>query len=318
MCSTREEITEAFASLATALSRVLGLTFDALTTPERLALLEHCETARRQLPSGEHTLINQIGEQSTEEELGGKLGLTLADRLRITRSEAKRRVAEAADLGQRRALTGEPLPPLLTATAKAQRHGLIGDGHVEVIRAFVHRLPSWVDLKTLEKAERDLAKQATQYRPDQLAKLAARIMDCLNPDGDYTDEDRARRRGLTLGKQDVDGMSRLSGYVTPELRATIEAVWAKLAAPGMCNPEQKAPCVNGAPSKEQARRDTRSCPQRNHDALNAGLRSLLTSGNLGQHNGLPASIIVTTTLKDLEAAAGAGSPAGVRSCPYRM
>lgn len=195
MCSTREEITEAFASLATALSRVLGLTFDALTTPERLALLEHCETARRQLPSVEHTLINQIGEQSTEEELGGKLGLTLADRLRITRSEAKRRVAEAADLGQRRALTGEPLPPLLTATAKAQRHGLIGDGHVEVIRAFVHRLPSWVDLKTLEKAERDLAKQATQYRPDQLAKLAARIMDCLNPDGDYTDEDRARRRG---------------------------------------------------------------------------------------------------------------------------
>lgn len=182
----------------------------------------------------------------------------------------------------------------------------------------MHRLPSWVDLKTLEKAERDLAKQATQYRPDQLAKLAARIMDCLNPDGDYTDEDRARRRGLTLGKQDVDGMSRLSGYVTPELRATIEAVWAKLAAPGMCNPEQKAPCVNGAPSKEQARRDTRSCPQRNHDALNAGLRSLLTSGNLGQHNGLPASIIVTTTLKDLEAAAGAGSPAGVRSCPYRM
>lgn len=59
MCSTREEITEAFASLATALSRVLGLTFDALTTPERLALLEHCETARRQLPSVEHTLINR-------------------------------------------------------------------------------------------------------------------------------------------------------------------------------------------------------------------------------------------------------------------
>jgi hypothetical protein len=33
---------------------------------------------------------------------------------------------------------------------------------------------------------------------------------------------------------------------------------------------------------------------------------LLASGDLGQHNGLPASIIVTTTLKDLETAAGAG------------
>ena len=32
----------------------------------------------------------------------------------------------------------------------------------------------------------------------------------------------------------------------------------------------------------------------------------MASGKLGQHNGLPASIIVTTTLKDLEAAAGKG------------
>jgi len=32
----------------------------------------------------------------------------------------------------------------------------------------------------------------------------------------------------------------------------------------------------------------------------------LASGKLGQHNGLPASIILTTTLKELEAAAGKG------------
>ena len=33
-------------------------------------------------------------------------------------------------------------------------------------------------------------------------------------------------------------------------------------------------------------------------------RALLASGKLGQHNGLPASIIITTTLKDLESAPG--------------
>jgi hypothetical protein len=38
--------------------------------------------------------------------------------------------------------------------------------------------------------------------------------------------------------------------------------------------------------------------------LLAGLRALFASGELGQHNGLPVSIVVTTTLKDLEAAAG--------------
>jgi len=37
---------------------------------------------------------------------------------------------------------------------------------------------------------------------------------------------------------------------------------------------------------------------------------VLASGKLGQHNGLPASIIVSTTLKDLEAAAGRGLTGG--------
>ncbi|MCV7079670.1 DUF222 domain-containing protein, partial [Mycobacterium szulgai] len=55
-------------------------------------------------------------------------------------------------------------------------------------------------------------------RPDDLAGLAKQLMDWLHPDGNYTDEDRARKRGLTLGKQEHDGMSRLSGYVDPELR----------------------------------------------------------------------------------------------------
>ena len=37
---------------------------------------------------------------------------------------------------------------------------------------------------------------------------------------------------------------------------------------------------------------------------------MLAVGKLGQHNGLPASIIVTTTLKDLESAAGKGLTGG--------
>ena len=43
-------------------------------------------------------------------ELGGKLAPALANRLRITRAEASRRIHEAADLGERSALNGEPLP----------------------------------------------------------------------------------------------------------------------------------------------------------------------------------------------------------------
>ena len=199
----------------------------------------------------------------------------LADRLRITRGEARRRVAEAADLGQRRALTGEVLAPLLTATAAAQRAGRIGADHVRVIRSFLRRLPASVDLETREHAEAHLAELATKHGPEDLAKLAGRLTACLNPDGDYTDEDRARRRGLTLGKQDIDGMSPVRGWLTPEARAALEAVLAKLAAPGMCNPEDDTAVVDGAPGEEAVQRDTRSTAQRNHDGFTAALRGVV-------------------------------------------
>ena len=286
------------------MKRALDLSFDALTTPERLALLQQCETFRRRLPAVEHPLINQLREQADAAELGGKPPGALADRLRISRAEASRRIGEAAELGERKALTGEPLEPVLAATAEAQRNGHIGAGHVTVIRSFWHRLPDFVDIETRQKAEAHLARLGLEHRPDELAKLADKLTDCLNPDGDFTDVDRARRRGLSIGKQDLDGMSPISGYLTPEARATIDAVLAKLAAPGMCNPDDVEPCVSGTPSQAAIQGDTRSAAQRNHDALVAAGRALLASGDLGQHNGLPASIIVTTTLQELEAGAG--------------
>ncbi len=293
-----------FDALDAVLGRAVELSIDVLTTPECLAMLERCETVRRLLPAVEHPFINKVAEQADQTELGGKLPFALAQRLRITRGEASRRIGEAADLGPRRSLTGEPLPPLLTATAEAQRAGRIGSGHVRVIREFLHRLPSDVDFETREQAEAQLAKQGGTFRPDQLGKLADKLTDCLNPDGNFTDEDRARRRGIAIGKQDIDGMSRITGYLTPEARAGWDAVLAKLAAPGMCNPADPTPCVGGTPSQEAIDNDTRSAGQRTHDALNALTRATLASGDLGQHNGLPASIIVTTTLQELEAGAG--------------
>jgi hypothetical protein len=308
--STREEIDEVFRAVDDDVDRLCELSFDAFTTPERLRALERLERVARRLRPPQHALINQLGAQASAEELGGNLRSALADRLRITKAEAVRRIGEAADLGKRRALTGEPLPPQLSATAAAQRAGSIGDGHVSVIRGFVAHLPTDVDLSTREAAEADLAAKAGGYRPDELARYAQRIMDWLNPDGEYSDTERARKRGITLGKQEFDGMSRINGMLTPELRAALEAMLAKLAAPGACNPEDQEPVVDASPDEDAVRRDTRSAAQRNHDGLLTALRTLFASSRLGQHNGLPVSIVVTTTLKDLEAAAGKALTAG--------
>ena len=302
--STRDEIAADYAALREVVSRIGGHSYDALTTPERFMYLESLEDEMRRLPVAGHELINQIECQATPAELGGKFAHVLADRLRITRGEANRRIKDARALGPRQTLTGEPLAPRYAATATAQRCGRIGASHIAVIHRFFDELPCWVDAPTREAAEADLARWASEQRPEGLRKAADRLTCYLNPDGRFNHEDRARRRGLTLGTQDSDGMSPVRGWLTPEARATWEAVLAKLAAPGMCNPDDDTPVVDGAPPEEAVQRDTRTAPQRNHDGLNAALRAMLASGNLGQHNGLPAAIVVTTTLNDLETAAG--------------
>jgi hypothetical protein len=150
------------------------------TTGQRHAQLDRIETLARMLPALGHELINQLAADGTGEELGGTLSDALANWLRITRDEAARRIHEAADLGARRALTGEALAPVLEATAAGQRQGMIGGDHVRVIREFFHRLPSCVDEPTKDRAERRLAALAGKFRPDELRRAAQRLELCLN------------------------------------------------------------------------------------------------------------------------------------------
>ncbi|WP_425004603.1 DUF222 domain-containing protein, partial [Mycolicibacterium sp. S3B2] len=83
----------------------------------------------------------------------------------------------------------------------------------------------------------------------------------------------------------------------------------------MCNPDDPEPCVSGTPSQAQIDNDHRSLAQRQHDALVAVLRIALMSGQLGQLNGLPVSVIIRTTLQDLESRAGIGVTGGGTRLP---
>lgn len=220
---SREEIVEVFDALAADLDRALELDFDALTPRECVAILQRCEILRRRLPAVEHPIVNQLAATDPTE-LGGKSRWVLADELHITRGEAGRRIAEAAELGTRTTLTGQPLPPALPAVAAAQRAGQLGPAHIHVIRALFTYLPDDIDAGTLAQAEQQLTNLATEHRPDELAKLAQRLADCLHPDGNHTDSDRAQRRGLILGPQDRDGMTPIKGHLDPQSRATLDAV----------------------------------------------------------------------------------------------
>ncbi|SIJ66546.1 Conserved protein of uncharacterised function possible rep13e12 repeat protein [Mycobacteroides abscessus subsp. bolletii] len=218
---------------------------------------------------------------------------------------------------RRGAITGEQLAPQLPHTAQALGRGDIGEEYARIIRQFFDRLPTVVDAATREAAEAQLAVMATQFRPEALRVGAERLMALLNPDGQFSDADRARRRGITIGPQGFDGMSAISGLLDPETRAYLDTVFAKLAAPGMCNPNDQSPLVDAQPADDAAERDTRTVAQRHHDALRAALRSNLVSTELGSHHGLPVTVIVTTTLKELQDAAGIATTGSGTRLPMR-
>ena len=99
-------------------------------------------------------------------------------------------------------------------------------------------------------------------------------------------------------------MSDIRGRLDPEARAAVDVVLAKWAAPGMCNPDDEAPRVDGDPSPESVVGDCRTTGQRNHDPFKALARAMLASGQLGSHHGLPVRLVVSTTLKELESGRG--------------
>jgi hypothetical protein len=232
-------------------------------------------------------------------------------RWRLSSPEAHRRLADAAVLGPRHTFTGEPLEPVLAATAAAQALGLISREHVEVIGKGMTKLHRLIDPAARQQIEVQWVRDAVGTGPKELADTVARRLFLLDQDGPLPDDiERARRRGVHKGPQQSDGNTRLTADLTPEAWAIWEALFAKFAAPGMCNPADELPTTSGTPTQAQIDADKRTLGQRRHDALAFIGRSALDKGELGQHNGLPTTIIVRTTLADLESRAGVGVSGG--------
>jgi hypothetical protein len=307
----------ALSAVDDAVEALRALDWDQLAVRERLGALDRLETVRRKAAACSLDLVGSV-ERCGAQELGGVSARVIADVIRISPQEARRRIRDAAQLQTRTTLTGQTLPPSLPATAKAWNAGLLDAEHLRTIQAFIKDLPEDIHPAAVEGAEAFLADRAAELRPDQLGKVADRLAITLNPDGKFSDDYRALQRGFQwCGRQRTDGMSVGKLIASPELRATIDALFAKYAAPGMCNPDDQTPTITGEPTQVGIDADRRVNAQRQHDALSALLRSLLGDPKLGSHKGLPVTIIATTTVEQLSSAAGHAVTAGGTLLPMK-
>ncbi|CAN3130651.1 DUF222 domain-containing protein [Mycobacterium sp. smrl_JER01] len=304
-------------ALCAAFDEVAAGEVDLLTRDELVDVLDDLETLGCRLPAVGHRLLARLQVEATPQQMGAKSWKeVLSVRWRISTREAHRRLTEAAVLAPRPAVTGPALPPLLPATAAAQAHGLINAEHVEVISKALAKVPGFIDTATRDQFEVDLVRTAVGIGPKELKDAAERTLFLLDQDGPEPDDtERARKRALTKHKQRTDGMVDLSATLTPQAWAVWEAIFAKYAAPGMCNADDDQPCTSGTPSQAQIDNDHRSLAQRQHDALLAIGRIALMSGQLGHLNGLPVSVIIRTTLQDLQSRAGIGVTGGGTMVP---
>ncbi|MDA2893936.1 DUF222 domain-containing protein [Mycolicibacterium sp. BiH015] len=301
---------------------LLSTACDELSHRELIQVLAELTALLRTIPSVEHRILSRLTDETEPGALGEaswKKVLTTA--LRCSEKDAKRRLERAATLGPRRAMTGEPLAPLYAATAAAQARGVLDEEHVKVIADFHAALPSWVDAGTRADADRELARVGSGLGPEALRQVAGRLLGMIDQDGpEPTETDIARRCGVTLGPQRPDGTRTIRGVIDAQTGALLEAVLAKGAAPGANTPDAEIEPDAGnepaASASERAGRDTRSQGQRNHDALKAMARRALEAG-LGTHNGLPVTVIVSTTLQELEKGAGVAVTGGGSLLPMR-
>ncbi|OBB34823.1 hypothetical protein A5768_04730 [Mycolicibacterium fortuitum] len=311
-------VVQAVAGLRAAYDAFAACDFGSLSRAELLTVLDEYETLLCRLPAVGHRLLAQLQVEATPGELGAKSwNEVLRTRWRLSTAEAGRRLGEAAELGPRRALSGEPLAPVLPVVAAAQAAGLLNGEHVKVLRDAVHRLPGFVDAATAEQFEADLVRVAVGVGPKELKDTAELRLFLLDQDGPEPDDtERARKRGLSTGTQGRDAMTPLMANLTPEAAAVWEVLFAKFAAPGMCNPDDEQPCTSGTPTQAQIDNDHRSLAQRQHDALLVvGRIALMT--DLGQLNGLPVSLIIRTTVQDLQSRAGIGISGGGTKIPIK-
>lgn len=275
------DLASAIAGAHAAVDELQAAPLDLATEDELLGLWRELERLARRLPSVEHRLVPEAETRGLPGSYGCRsTGQFLRNLLRLDPGEAHARAAAADAAGPRRATTGEPLPPAYPAVAAAQAAGIISPRHARIVTETVEHLPDPARWAKAEQVESQLVEYATVFDPRQLARLALRVRDCLDPDGVLHDTaHRERTRGLCLHRR-ADGSGHLEGECTAELAERLDVLFDAFAAP--------KPEIDGV-------KDPRTAAQRRHDALLDALAMLQRGDCLPKTTGVPATIVVTMT-----------------------
>ena len=240
------------------------------------------ETRLRQAYSEILELLSELDSRGVAPNLGyANTSALLVHTLRISRTDARHRLAQAAELHATTTPTGSVIEPALPQTAEALAQGSVGAEHVDVIRKTLKDLPQLAPEQRAH-AEHVLLEQAAEDDPRALARFGARVRDIVDPDGppppvdDPVCPERMLQRHIRR-----DGTMVFTGHLDAETAHLFEAL---LKPFDKSDPEVP---------------DHRTYTERAGDAFQDVLKLAANCPDLPTHNGLRTEVAFTISLDTL-------------------
>lgn len=225
----------------------------------------------------------------------------VAARTGIPLDEARTWTVVGAATSPRQSLQGETLPPQCAAVAAALSSGDLGIADAALIIRTIERLVPFTDSVCRAAVEQALVDAGPHVSRRELARIAQRAIDHIDPDGAEPREDLLRRQAGLRIHRTPDGMVRWIVTMHPEAEGILSAAIDARTAP------RRIPAFSLVPEADD---DPRPLAHRRLDALVDIARESLQH-DTGQVAGVPVAMNVTVTLDALLTGIGTAEIAGV-------
>lgn len=209
-------------------------------------------------------------------------------RLRISISEARRRLALAPDVLPGAGLAGQDVPPRRAVLAAAVSSAQLPSKSATVVSVALDSVRHLVSGDAIAHLEQELTTVAVESDPDFLVKTAKAWTDAIDQDGAEPSEEVLRRIQGAFIRKPRHGLRHLEIFATAEQFETLATVMN-----AACNPRLQD-TVGG-----DTELDRRSRPQKLLDGLVSACGIALATGGLPANGGLRPQVMVTINYRDL-------------------
>ncbi len=225
----------------------------------------------------------------------------LRARLRISASEARRRLCLAADLLPRQGLTGQHLAPVRAELGAAVATGDVSCRAAGIITVALDRVRHACDAAESARMEHALTRTAAENDPDFLVRITRSWADALDQDGTEPSEELLHQLQGAFIRRPRHGLHHVEIFASADQFEQLLTVMNTAA-----NPRVGATGRAGASGDEDpdagaaaAGLDRRSRPQMLLDGLVGACKAALASGTLPAAGGLRPQVMVTIDYRDL-------------------